>query len=194
MLPALEFHVWEQVRVLVVKVDNVAHIHLIVLKVVHERAAAVLPTQRPAHCVGHLSLLVVLWFDLPDLFHAETEFWDITVSVEVELLDDLLAQRSACAFRQEHVLAVKFHAWLIVRARRAIRVLAKFASDNTLQRTVFAKDHFGTRHAGENFNTQTFGLFRQPTANISHGDDVHTVIVHQRRHHHVWQSQGACFA
>ena len=71
MLKALEFHVREQMRVLVVQVNHKADVHLVVVKVIDKRPATRVAAQRPAHRVGHFAFVVLGRVDLPDLFHAD---------------------------------------------------------------------------------------------------------------------------
>ena len=59
MFEPLKFHIWKQMRVLVIQVNHKSDVNLIVFKVVNERTTACISTKRPAHCVGHGAFRVV---------------------------------------------------------------------------------------------------------------------------------------
>ena len=77
---------------------------------------------------------------------------------------------------------------------RAVSVFAKLASDDAFDFIVVAVDQLGTGHAGENFNAELFCLFGHPAADVAHGDDIAGMVVHQRRHHDIWNADFAGFA
>ena len=185
MLEPLEFHVGEQMRVLVVQVNDEADVNLIVLQMIHEGSAAGVGPQRPAHRMRDLTQLVLGRVDLPDLLHADAVFLNVGIGVELPVGDGLLGQRPAHALREEDVFAVKLHPWLITRTRRSVLLLAELARDNALQLAILAQHQFGTGHAGEDLHAQLFGVLRHPAADIAHRDDVVAVVVHQRRHREV---------
>mmetsp|Transcript_23692 Transcript_23692/g.42320 ORF Transcript_23692/g.42320 Transcript_23692/m.42320 type:complete len:239 (-) Transcript_23692:216-932(-) len=185
MLEPLEFHVGEQMRVLVVQVHHKAHINLIVLKVIDERSAARIAAQRPAHRVGHTAFAVLFRVNLPDFLHAQAVFLRLMTLGQAVFGDHFLGQRSAHALAQEHVFAMQLHARLGALTDGAVRLKAKDTGNDTFDFASVTVNQFRTRHAGENFNAQLFGLLRHPAAHIAHGDDVVAVIVHQRRHRRV---------
>ncbi|EAQ04453.1 hypothetical protein OB2597_09924 [Pseudooceanicola batsensis HTCC2597] len=194
VLEALEFHVGEDVGILVVQVDDEADQHLIVFEVIDERPAAGVGAERPAHGVGHRPLLVLGGVDLPDLLHAEAVFLRLLAIGEAVFLDHLLREGPAHAFAQEDVFAMQFHAGLIARAFGAVGVPAEFACDHALDGAVLAVDDFRTGHAGENLDAQFLGLFRHPAADVPHRDDVVAVVGHQRRHGEIGHPQTSRFA
>ncbi|EAU46901.1 hypothetical protein R2601_13804 [Salipiger bermudensis HTCC2601] len=182
MLEALELHVGEEVRVLVVQVHHEADIHLVVLDVVDEGTAAGIAAQRPAHGVLDPAFLVLGGVDLPDLLHPEAEFLRLLAVGEVVLGDHLLGERAAHALGEEHVLAVQFHPRLVARAGGAVWVLAELAGDHALHLAIVAIDQFRARHAREDLDAQRLGLLCHPAADIAHGNDVVAVVRHERRH------------
>ncbi len=190
MLEALEFHVRKQMRVFVVQMDHKADINLIVLKMVNERPATGIATQGPTHSVGYLPFLVVLRLDFPDLLHAQTIFLNIRPSLQIIFLNHLLGKAAAHPFGQENILAVKHHPGLITRPLGAIGVHTELARNNAFNLAIVTVNQLRARHAGENLYAHLFSLLCHPAAHIRHRDNVIAVVVHQRRHREVRNTDG----
>ncbi len=142
----------------------------------------------------NFTFIVVLWLHFPDLFHANTEFWHIGVTGEVVFGDNFLGERSTHTLRNNHIFAVENHTRLIGVARRAVRVFAKLARDNTFNSAIFIIHKFRTGHARIDFNAHRLRLLGQPTTNIPHRNDVIAVVVHQRWHDRIWNTNVPGFA
>ena len=140
VLEALEFHVGEDMRVLVAKVDNETDVHLVVFDVIDERPATRVAVQRPAHRVGHGALFVLGGVDLPDLFHAKAVFLRLFSGVQIVFRNHLLGQAAAHAFGQEDVFTVQFHTGLIAVALGAIGADAEFTGHNAFDLAIVAID------------------------------------------------------
>ncbi|EAP75820.1 hypothetical protein ISM_13180 [Roseovarius nubinhibens ISM] len=194
MLEALELHIGEEMRVLVVQVNHETHVNLIVLKVIDERPAAGIAAQGPAHRMGDRAFLVLGRIDLPDLFHAETEFLRLMARGEIVFLDHFLGERAAHAFRQEDIFAMQLHPRLGAVPDRAIGLEAKHPGDDAFDFAIVAIDQLGTGHAREDLNAERLGLFGHPAADIAHRHDVIAVVVHQRRHREIGDADLARFA
>ena len=186
VLEALELHVGIEIRVLVVQVDHKAHHHQVVLVVIDERAAAGVLAQGPAHRVDHPALLELLGADLPDLLHAQAVFLRLVAVGQVQAVDDLFRQRPAHALADEDILAVQFHAGLVMRAGGAVGLQPHLARDHATHAIgaifVPGPDDLAGRHAGEDLDAQLLGLLGQPAAHAAHRDDEVAVVVHQPRH------------
>lgn len=113
VLQALEFVEGRQVRVGIGQVDDQADYHLVVFQVVKERATGVVlghHIQRPASGMHHQALLVLGWVDFPDFLQADAVVLHVGFAVEVEALDQLLADMATAAFGEQGVLGAQFHA------------------------------------------------------------------------------------
>ena len=122
---------------------------------------------------------------LPDFLHADPELGHVRVGVERVSCDHLLGERPANAFRQKDVLAVQFHAGLMVFGRRAVGIPSELARDHALDLAAIADHQFGARHAGKDFDPQGLGLAGHPAAHVPHRHDVVAMVAHQRRHHEI---------
>ncbi len=114
MLEALELVERRQVSVAVGQVDDQADHHLVVFQVIEERATGVLgahDVHRPTGGVDHQAWLMLGRVDFPDFFQADAVVLGVCIAVEVETLDQLLADVAAATFGEQRVLATQFHAW-----------------------------------------------------------------------------------
>jgi hypothetical protein len=112
-------------------------------------------------------------------------------AAQVELGDQLLGQRAAHALGDEHVLAVQFHAGVVVGLVVAVLGHAHDADDDALDRAVVVPDQIRGREARIDFDAQFLGLGRQPARDIAQRTDVAAVVVHERRHGEHRQGQVA---
>ncbi len=148
------------------------------------------PKGQPMVCVTW-PLSVLLGLHLPQFLHAEAEFLRLPAFRQLEAADDFLGQRTAHAFRDEHVLPNQLHARLVIRLVAAILGDAHDARDHSAHRTIFPVQNFRTGKARIDFNTQPFRLRRQPTADIAERDGIVAMVAHQRRHEEVGHAQRA---
>ena len=137
MLETLEFHVGIKMRILVVQMHHIANGHQIVFEVIHEAATTSLGAKWPAHGVGDLTLLVVLRFHLPQLFHAQAVFLWLFAVRQIETIDDLLGQRSTNSLGYQNIFSDQFHARLIVGSFRTVLFQPHDTSDHPAHRTGF---------------------------------------------------------
>lgn len=138
-----------------------AYHHQVVLVVIDEAAAAGVLAQRPAHGVDHPALLESSGRTSQISFMPRPYFCGSWPSDSFQPLDDLLGQRSAHALADEDILAVQFHAGLIVRSRRAVQLQPHLAR-NDATHAVALPDDLRCGHAGEDLDAQFLGLFGQP--------------------------------
>ena len=111
--------------------------------------------------------------------------------VEAEALQQRLGEVAARAFGEQRVFRAQLHA-----AGEAVLVLAVLADAHVAggdagHRAVVIVQHLGGGKARIDFDAQRFRLGGEPAADIAEGDDVVAVIVHQRRHHEIRQTQRA---
>jgi hypothetical protein len=181
-LVTLEFVERGDVGVLVVEMHHEADRHEPVAPVVHERAAAGVVLQRPAHAVEHKARLVLLGRHFPELFDADAELLRIALGAQLIAFVEDLRQRAARAFGEEDVFAVQFHAGLIIGLFLAVAANAEHASDDTFERAAFVEHRLGRGHAGIDFDAERFSLRRQPLRQVRERGDIVAVVVEQRRH------------
>ena len=90
--PALEFFKRAQVRVLIVQACDEAQGDLVVFHVVQERAAVGLVIHRPTGSVDDQAGLVARRVHFPQFLDTDAVALRVTSRVELEFLDELLAQ------------------------------------------------------------------------------------------------------
>ena len=105
VLEALELVKRADMRIRVGKIDDQAEGNLIVLQVIKirtgEQTAEVIA--RPSHGVQHLAGHVIVRIDVPELLEADGIVLGAGVGVQIELLDQLLAEMAATAFGEQIV-------------------------------------------------------------------------------------------
>ncbi len=110
-LQALEFLERAQVRVAVGQIGDQAHVNLAVFQVVQEGTAGGAGlVQRPAGGVDHQARLVFGRIDVPQLLDADAVVLRILAFVQLEVVDQALAQVAAAALGEQGVLGAQFHA------------------------------------------------------------------------------------
>ena len=97
---------------------------------------------------------------------------------QVEFFLQLFAQVAAAAFGEDGVLGVQLHAGGIAGLVLAVVADAGIAGGDTFHRTIFVVEYFAGGKAGEDLDAQTFGLFCQPAAQVTQGNDVVPFVVH----------------
>src|SRR5262245_44556651 len=98
VLEPLELHIGVEIGVCVIEMDHETDRHQIVLEMIHEGAAAGVLAERPAKRVGDLTPSMHFRPDLPQLLHAEPEFLRLTISGEIETVDDAPGERAPRSF------------------------------------------------------------------------------------------------
>ena len=178
MLPALELLERAHMRIAVVQVGNQADVYLVVLGVVHKCAAAGPGLlQGPPQAVNDQALLVLLGWYLPDFLDADAVMLGVLARVQRELVDQLLAQVAPAAFGEQCVPGVQLHAGHVAVLVLTIGADTHVTGGDSLDPPVVVVQHFRGGETGVNFHTEPFGLLRQPTAHIAHGDNVVTLVV-----------------
>src|SRR5690606_12491007 len=189
MLVALELVERRQEGVAVGQVDDQADHHLVVFQVIEEGAAGVLGAdhvQRPAGGVYYQPLLVLGRVDVPDFLDADAVVLGVGFAVQVEFLDQLLADVAAAAFGEQGVLAAQFHAGGVVTLFRiTFTVDTQVAGDDAAYYAVFVDQGFLSGEARVDLDAQGLGLLGQPAAQVAQGNDVVAFVVHGFRHEEV---------
>ncbi len=156
---------------------------------IEERAAGVFGAdhvQRPAGGVHHQPLLVLARVDLPDFLDADAVVLHIGFAIQVETLDQLLADVSAAALGEQGVLGAQFHARRIQAFLGvALAVHAQIARDDAAHHTGVVEQRFLGGEAWIDFHAEVFGLLRQPAAQVAQRDDVVALVVHGLGHEQV---------
>ncbi len=103
----------------------------------------------------------------------------VDVGVELEAVDQLLADMTAAAFGEQRVLGAQLHAWRVhAFLRIAFAVDAKVTGDDTAHDAVFVDQRFLSGEARVDLDTQVLGLLGQPAAQVAEGNDVVAFVVH----------------
>ncbi|RMS73221.1 hypothetical protein ALP62_05511 [Pseudomonas syringae pv. aceris] len=179
VLVALELVERRQVRVAIGQVDDQADHYLIVLQVVQERAARIGIVQRPACGVHHQPLFMFGRVDFPDFLEADSVMLHVGFVVEVEALEQLLADVTTAAFGEQRVLGAQFHAGGVQAFLRiAFAVDTQIPGDDAAHYTVFVEQRFLSGKARIDFDTEVFSLLSQPAAQVAQRDDVVAMVVH----------------
>ncbi|BDD93837.1 hypothetical protein PanNE5_32770 [Pandoraea sp. NE5] len=176
-LVTLELLERRQVRIAVVEPNDETDRHLMIRQVVEERAAVGLRVERPAGRVDDETFLVLGRVDFPQFLDAQAVGLRIAAFVEIELAHQLATQAAPCAFREDRVLGVQFHAQLEVLGRFAVLADAHVAGRHAHDRAVLVVQDLGGREAREDFNAQRFGLLSEPAHDIAQADDIVAVIL-----------------
>ncbi len=166
-------------RVAVGQIDDQADHDLIVFQVIEERAASVLVVQRPARGVHDQALLMLGGVDVPQLLDADGVVLRVDIGVELEAVDQLLADMSAAAFGEQRVLGAQLHAWGVhAFFRVAFAIDAQVTGDDAAHDAVFVDQRFLGGETRVDLDTQVLGLLGQPAAQVAQGDDVIAFVVH----------------
>ncbi len=189
VLQPLELVERRKVRVGVGQVDDQANHHLVVFQVIQERPAGVVlagDIERPASGVDHQALLVLGRIDFPDFLEADAVVLDVGVAVEVEALDQLLADVAAAAFGEQGVFGAQFHAGGVQTFFGiALTVDTQITGDDAADHAVIVEQRFLGGEARIDFHAQVLGLLGQPAAQVAQGNDVVAVVVHGLGHKQV---------
>ena len=180
VLPALEFLVGRDVRVLIIERSHETERDLAVGLVVKEA-----PTpgaglaQRPALRVDHAARLVLGRVDVPEFLDAEPVDLRLAIGLEVVLRLHLLGQIAARTLGEERVLGVDFHARLEIALLRTVLGDAHVLRHHAGDRALLVEQHLCRREAGEDHYAKTLGLFTQPAGEIAERAGVIAVIAHE---------------
>ncbi len=176
-LPALEFLEGAEPGVRIVEPDHESQHQLVVLGVIEERAAVGVRVQRPAGGVQHMAGPVLGRVDLPQFLQADAVALRVAAGVELEALDQLLAQVATRALGEDRVLGVQLHADLEAVVRLAVLAHAHVAGGHALDRAVVVVEHLGGGEAGEDLHAQRLGLLAEPAHQRTQADDVVAVVL-----------------
>ena len=193
LLEALELVKGREVRVLVAQVNDEPHRHLLALQVVEVGAAQRLPrpvAEGPAHCVQHPPGLVLVRLDFPDLLEANAIVLGVRLCVQLEALDELLAQMPAAALGKNSVLGAEFIARLVAGLLLAVGANAHVASRDANNGAVLPVEDFAGGKAREEHDPQGLGALRQPAAEGAEAGGVLALVAHSRRHQEAGHAHG----
>ena len=193
-LPALHFFERAHPRVLVVQADHEAERDLVVFQVVQEAAAEGVVFHWPACGVDHQAGLGLGRVDFPQFLDADGEGLRVLAGVQLVLIQQLAAQVTTRAFREDGVLAQQLHAELEVLSRLTILADPHVARGDTAHGTLVVVQHFRCSKAREDFHAQRFGLRGHPLDHVRQRDDVAAVVVEVARHQPVGCTLRAGFA
>src|SRR5258708_4056577 len=121
---------------------------------IEERAAAGAVIERPAEAVLHQAGPVPLGRNLPKLLEADAEFLRLALRIEAEALDQRLGEAAARAFGKQRVFGAQLHA----AGERVLAVAvpgnAHVAGGNARDRAIGVEQHFDSRKARIDLDTQ----------------------------------------
>ena len=187
----LEFIKRRERRILIIQMYDKTDRHEPVFQMIQEGATTRRAVERPAEGMGDESWLMFGRINLPEFFQTNAEFGRLAPTIKVITRNGHFRERTACAFCEQSIFAAQFHA-----ARETIFHLA-FARDThvtgryTRDAIMLIKQQFSGSKARINFNAEFFGLGREIARDIGKRADEIAVIVHQRRHEHIGQTNAA---
>ena len=188
-LEALEFLERRQIRVGVVEMQDEADRHQIVVEVIEERAAAGGIVERPAEGMLHQPLRCFSGATCHSSFRPMPNFCGSRPSVEIEFLEQLLAEMP----RAPSANSVYLPRSSMPRVKLSFGspFLPTPMSPVAIARdgAVFVVENLGGGKARIDLDAERFRLARKPAADIAERDDVVAVVAHQRRHQDIRQPQ-----
>src|SRR5215475_3350025 len=177
----VEEPVWVGERVVIIQPDDQADVQQVVPHPVNEAAAEGVVGQRVAERMHHEA-----WFDatfrrLPDLFHADRVDLRVAAFIEIELLDQLLSQRSARAFAEHGHLGEDVGAGLVILLRLAVLADPLVAGAHADDPIVLAVEQLGAGEFGNKHYVRRLDDGAEPADHLVQADDVFAVIPERRR-------------
>ena len=138
VLETLELFERAQVRVAVGKIGDQTNINLTVFQVIQERAAGGARfVQRPAGGVNNQTWLVFGRVDVPQLFDTDAVVLRILAFVQLEVVDQALAQMTTTAFGEQGVLGAQLHSRHVAVFLGTVTGNAHVTGDNAFYLAIF---------------------------------------------------------
>src|SRR5262249_16377755 len=129
--------------------------------VVDESAAEFFIPQRPAHRVNDTTSCALFFGNFPHLLDANSIDLRISVFVEVEFLDQLFRERTACPFGQYRDLGANVDAGFEITFGLAVLIDALVARSDTDESVAF-NEKIRTRKSGKNVDADLFNPLAEP--------------------------------
>ena len=85
---------------------------------------------------------------------------------------------------------MQFHTWHVRIFLLAFSTDPHVARSNTFYGAIIVEKHFCCRETWIHFNAHIFGLLGQPSANVTHGNDIVAIIVDWRRQKQIRDLKG----
>ncbi|RMS28105.1 hypothetical protein ALP71_03579 [Pseudomonas coronafaciens pv. garcae] len=127
----------------------------------------------------HQTLFVFRRVDFPDFLEADGVMLHIGFVIQVETLEQLLADVTTAAFGEQRVLGAQFHAGGVQAFFGiAFAVDAQIAGDDTAYHAVFVEQRLLGGEARVDLHTQVLGLLGEPAAQVAERNDVVAMVVH----------------
>src|SRR5690606_4191440 len=137
------------------------------LEVIEERAATGLVVERPSEGVLHEAGLVFFGGDLPEFLQPDAEFLLLAPLTQAEFSDQLLGERTANAFADQRVFAVKLHAGRVIRPAASVTLDAHVAGGDTPDGAVLVIENLDGREARIDLDAKRLSPRREPAADIA---------------------------
>mmetsp|Transcript_68331 Transcript_68331/g.160665 ORF Transcript_68331/g.160665 Transcript_68331/m.160665 type:complete len:284 (-) Transcript_68331:109-960(-) len=181
VLEVLELLVRTQVRVVVIKTDDVTHQDLVVAPVVDERAAPCLFVCGPADGVGRHALLVLGWIHLPHFLEPNPKGLVLAVLPKVVLFEKRLCERTPTALCKNGLAGPQFEPACKIGGRFSVSPYPNVVCGNSLDAVVLIVKHLARGKPAVDLNTGGFTLRSEPLAGLPKTDDVIAFVMHRRR-------------
>ncbi len=156
---------------------------------VEEKTATGAVAQRPAGAVYDQAGLVFGRVNVPQFLDTDTVVLWVFAFIQLEVVDQALAQVTTTAFSEQGVLGAQFHARHVAVFLGTVTGHAHVAGDDAFYLAIF-NDGFRSSKARVNLDTQLLGLFSQPAAQVAKTDDVVAMVVHVLGHKGIGDFRG----
>ncbi len=180
LFPALKLLERIKMRVAISKAHHETQCNLPTSLMIEE-SAAISIAQRPTLSMNDQARLVLGGIDVPQFLHAQPVDLRFAVSVQMELPLQYLGQVAACTFSKEGIFGVQLQSRLIVALAVAFAIDAHVTGRNALHAAILIIEDFGGGESREYLDAQSFGLFRQPAAQIAQRTGIGALVVHPAR-------------
>jgi hypothetical protein len=178
-LPALEFLEGVQVRILVVQGDDIAAQDPVFIPMIKKPATLREGIHGPACTMHHETGLMLGRIDFPNFLEAYPVMLWITPFIELELSDQLFTEMASATFGKNGVLGMKLDTRLETRLVLTILGDTHGTCSHAFDRVVLVIQNLGGGKAREDVGTHAFGLFTQPTHQLTQADDVIALVAHR---------------
>src|SRR5262245_19118294 len=157
-------------RIEIIEADDESNRDPAIGHVVNKSAPEFFIAKRPAHRMNHTAAGLFLLRNVPDFFHSNRVDLRISVSIEIESLDELLCQRAAGSLGKNGDLRPNVDTGFKVALFVTFLVGAFVARPNAGDRAVIDEE-FCTGKARENSNAAALDLLPQPTSEFVQRND-----------------------
>ncbi len=187
LLEALELVEGRKRRVAIVEMDDEAEIDTAIVRMIEEAAAGGRIVERPAEEMIDAPHLVQCGRDFPDFFDPESEFLRGRFGVQLEPVNELLAERPARALADQGVFGPQPDARGVAGLGVAVAVEPQITSDDAFDCAVIRGEDINCSGHGVDIDAESLRLVGQPANEVAERGDDAVMRLHHRREEEVRQ-------